>query len=682
MLYVSLDVGGTFTDFVAFDDTTGKVIDAKAPTTPYDLAVGIRQALVKSGVNFADVEYFIHGSTIAINTALERTGACTALLVTDGMRDIYAIGRGNRPEAYNVLFRRPQPLVPRRRIREIPERLGPGGVVIVPLDIDEARTAVASLANDGVEAFAVCLLHSYANPDHEKIVGDLVREVHPDAYLSISHQVVREYREYERTATTVMNAYVGPRVSRYLQQLEEELQDLGFAGRLFIMQSNGGLMGPETAKALPVAMMESGPVGGIIAAARVGEALGYPNVIAFDMGGTTAKASLVRDAMPQVVEGYYVGGYAEGHPVTLPVVDVIEVGAGGGSIAAVDEVGSLRVGPRSAGGFPGPICYGWGGHEPTVTDAHAVLGRLNPTQFLGGEIPLQVADARAAIEERVATPLGLTWEEAATGILQVANNTMALAVRGVSVERGYDPRDFALVAFGGAGPLHAVEIARELGIPAVIVPRFPAHFSAIGMLLADLRHDYVQTIYRKLDDLDGDTAHDVLAAMRETASAVLESEGAVPSSVRHHCYFDMRYVGQEFYIMVELEWDQLRDGDWGPVRQHFAELHSQRYGHAAVDEPMEVVNLRLVSVGERSRPAFPQLDSASSDIEPTAYRQVFSTEARSWHAYPVFRRESLQPGHSISGPAIVEEYASTTVLHDGDRLTVAPTGELVISVAG
>ena len=405
MIVVAIDIGGTFTDLIGFDDATGRFVQAKSLTTPAHLVHGIVDCIRKSSLSAPAIDELIHGSTIAINTLIERKGAKTGLIVTRGTRDVYIIGRGNRPEAYNLFFQRHRPLVPRRLTREIDERLLSSGEVHVPLDRAAVAEAARVLAAAGVEAVAVCFLHSYTNPEHERTAGEIVRAVMPGAYLSLSHDILREYREFERISTTVVNAYIGPKVGGYVKDLYSGLGKLGFRGALTVMRSNGGVMTPEIATRRPAAMMESGPVGGIIAAARVGAILGSPNVISFDMGGTTAKASLVRDGEPTMAPGCYVGGYASGDPVMLPMIDVVEVGAGGGSIAWIDDVGALKVGPQSAGADPGPICYRAGGAEPTITDANVVLGRLDPDNFLGGEMKLDAEGARSGIAEKIAGPL-------------------------------------------------------------------------------------------------------------------------------------------------------------------------------------------------------------------------------------------------------------------------------------
>jgi N-methylhydantoinase A len=672
MLTIALDIGGTFTDLIAFDQESGTIHHAKSSTTPYDLAVGIRETLAKSRLVFGDAHSFVHGSTIAINTAIERTGAKTALFVTQGMRDVYKIGRGNRPESYNLFFKRPVPLVPRHLTFEVTERLNAAGEVVTAFDTAQALEAAAQM--DGCEAAAVCFLHSWANPEHERRMGEVLPH---DKYVSLSHEILREYREYERTSTTVLNAYIGPRVSRYLQQLEDLLHSMGFAGQLHIMQSNGGIMSPETAKKIPVAMMESGPVGGIIAAAEVGRELGIHNVIAFDMGGTTAKCSLVQNNQPDIAQGYFIGGAASGQPVMLPVVDIVEVGAGGGSIAWIDEVGALKVGPRSAGGHPGPICYGQGGTEPTVTDANVVLGRISSNRFLGGEMPLDVEAARRGIAERVAQPLHLSVEEAALGIIKIAVAEMSLAVRAVSVERGYDPRDFALVVFGGAGPVHGGMIARELHIPRAVIPRVPGHFSALGMLLADLRHDYVRTYYKPLLETDFGEIERLFGELIHEGRGLLASEGVAPAAMTFNRFLDVRYVGQEFSIPTPV--DTL---DRERIRAAFDDIHDRRYGHAAAHEPVEVVNVRLTALGRRDRLQFP--DSPSSDAAGEGalltHRDIVLDDPDRPVSCPIYDRDLLASGQEVAGPAVIWEYASTTLLFAGDRLRMAATGEMIIEI--
>src|SRR5262245_58238755 len=569
VLVVAIDIGGTFTDLIGFDERTNAFTQAKSLTTPAQLVQGIIDCLDKSGIKADGIDELIHGSTIAINTLIERKGARTGLVVTRGTRDVYIIGRGNRPEAYNLLFHKHRPLVSRRLTREVEERVLPSGEVHARLGRASLKEACRMLADEGVEAVAVCFLHSYVNPEHERAAGEALRQALPDVYLSLSHDILREYREFERMSTTVVNAYIGPKVGGYVSSLKSSLGEIGFHGNLSIMRSNGGVMTPEVATERPVAMMESGPVGGIIASAQVGLALGFPNVISFDMGGTTAKASLVRDGEPTLAPGYYVGGYASGHPVMLPMIDVVEVGAGGGSIAWIDGIGALKVGPQSAGADPGPICYMGGGTEPTITDANVLLGRLDPDNILGGAMQLDAEAAARGIAEKIAKPLGISTVAAAQAIVEIAISKMSLAVREVSVAKGYDPRDFALVASGGAGPLHVIAIARELHIPTVIVPLFPSPFSALGMLAADERHDFIRTHFSDLASLDFARLVEVHEEMRAEALASLRHNRGAQEQIA----LDLRYVGQEFTLAVPVTHKQLKAGDRKGIRKAFDALY-------------------------------------------------------------------------------------------------------------
>jgi N-methylhydantoinase A len=677
VLVVAIDIGGTFTDLIGFDEAAGAFVQAKSLTTPSHLVQGIIDCLRKSGIEASAIDELIHGSTIAINTLIERKGAETGLIVTRGTRDVYIIGRGNRPEAYNLLFHKHRPLVARRLTREVDERVLATGEVHAKLDAKSMDEACRFLADAGVEAVAVCFLHSYANPEHERIAGETVRKALPNAYVSLSHDILREYREFERMSTTVVNAYIGPKVGGYVRSLKSNLGDIGFRGNLSIMRSNGGVMTPEVATERPVAMMESGPVGGIIASAQVGIALGFENVISFDMGGTTAKASLVRDGEATLAPGYYVGGYAGGHPVMLPMIDVVEVGAGGGSIAWIDEIGALKVGPQSAGADPGPICYRGGGTEPTITDANVVLGRLDPDNFLGGQMKLDAEGAARGIADKIAKPLKTDTVTAAHAIVEIAISKMSLAVREVSVQKGYDPRDFALVASGGAGPLHVIAIARELHIPTVIVPLFPSHFSALGMLLADERHDFIRTHFSDLASVDFAALVKVYDEMHALAQASLRNR----RGTREQIALDLRYVGQEFTLAVPVTLRQVQAGDRKGIRKAFDALYEHRYAHHSPDEPVEMVNMRLGMVGKRGKLAFPRLGKAKG-AKAAARRDVYFADAAKPVRCPVYGRDALGAGVRVTGPALIQEHGTTTVLYKGDQCTVTPSGELVIRIGG
>ncbi|MCC6473038.1 MAG: hydantoinase/oxoprolinase family protein [Burkholderiales bacterium] len=677
MLVVAIDIGGTFTDLMAFDDRTGRFSDSKALSTPNRLVDGIINCIRKSGLESGEIDELIHGSTTAINTLIEKKGAKTGLLVTQGMRDVYIIGRGNRPESYNLFFHKHRPLVPRHLTLEIKERLLASGEVLEPLDTASVETAANFLKDKGVEAVAVCFIHSYVNPDHERRTGEIVRRILPNAYVSLSHEILREYREFERMSTTVVNAYIGPVVGGYVHSLKNSLADIGFRGELTIMQSNGGVMTPEVATARPVAMMESGPVGGIIASARFGVALGYKNVISFDMGGTTAKASLIKDGETTMAPGYYVGGYASGQPVMLPLVDVVEVGAGGGSIAWIDEVGALKVGPHSAGADPGPICYRGGGTEPTITDANVLLGRLDPNQFLGGEMKLDAQGAADGIKTKVADALNLSTVAAAEAIVDIANAKMSLAVREVSVAKGYDPRDFALVASGGAGPVHVCAIARDLHVPTVIIPLFPSNFSALGMLVADERHDYTRTYYTDLTNVDFTHLVRVYEEMVEQAGAGLRRK----SSAQYQVHLDLRYVGQEFTLSVPVTLEQLKAGDKQGIRTAFDRLYEHRYAHHSPEEPVEIINVRVAALGKKPQLEFPRLGPAGQ-AKPARTRKAYFAEAGRETECPVYERAELGAGAKFSGPALIQEHGTTTVMMEGDVCTVAQTGELIIRIRG
>jgi N-methylhydantoinase A len=678
-LRVAIDIGGTFTDLVAYSPSSERLVYSKSLTTEHDLSQGVFDCLKLAKIDLADVECFMHGSTIAINTVIQRKGAVTGLITTRGFRHVYAIGRGNRPDAYNLLFEKAVPLVPGNLIAEVDERLDARGEVVRPLDEESVKQAIRQLVAQKVESIAVVLLHAYRNPAHEKRVRELIEKLAPGVYVTVSHDILREFREYERTSTTVLNAYVGPIVSRYVKGLGDRLRGAGFAGAFLVMQSNGGTMSDQVAVSRPVSMMESGPVAGVIGSGKLGEALGQPNVISFDMGGTTAKSSLIENGQTRVVTGYHIGGFQTGHPMMLPVIDIVEVGTGGGSIAWIDEAGGLKVGPLSAGAAPGPVCYSGGGTEPTITDANVVLGRLDPNNFCGGQMTLDAQAAREAIRTKIAEPLGLTVEEAALGILKIADTKMSLAVSEVSVQKGYDPRSFTLVAHGGGGPLHASSVARELAVPTVVVPELPGTFSAWGMLMTDIRHDYVRTVIAEVAKVGRDTIEKVYADMAEEAAETLRRDGVSLAQVKLVRSADLRYQGQEYTLTVPMP-----EGDdaLAEVRRRFDEAHFAQYSHSAPKEAVEIVNLRLTAVGtvtgdvgafNRSRETSSALDGKPKGVRPVYFEG-------GWQQCQVYDRLKLKPGVEIAGPAVIEERVSTTVLLPGDRAKMLATGPIVIEV--
>jgi N-methylhydantoinase A len=674
---IAVDIGGTFTDLVAVDDH-GVIYSSKSLSTPRDLARGIDDCLRRANIGVGSASFFVHGSTVTINAVLERKGATTGLITTKGFGDVYEIGRGNRPQGYDLFFKRPVPLVPRNLRLEVDERLYASGEVLKPLDEASAACAIGALKAAQVESIAVCLLHSYANPAHEQRLGELLQEQFPEAYVSFSHQLLREFREYERTSTTALNSYVGPLVKRYLTSLEGMLRDAGFGGTFRVMQSNGGLMSAETAKNLAVTMMESGPVAGVIAAARLGQSLECRHVISFDMGGTTAKSSLIKDFQPEVTSSYYVGGYVTGQPMMLPVVDIVEIGSGGGSIAWLDAAGGLKVGPQSAGADPGPACYAQGGSDPTVTDANLIAGRIDPQYFLGSGIRLQREKAARAIFEKIAKPLQISLEEAALGILTIANFNMSLSVRAVSVEKGYDPRDCVLLPSGGGGGLHAGAIARELSVPRIIIPPMPAHFSAFGMLVADLKHDYVRTFVREFADTSGAEIAEAFAVLEASATKTLAQEGSTPERIVLQRFFDMRYRGQEYTLPVPMSEDLHALSDFGAIRARFDKLHHAHYGHSAPTEPVMVVNLRLSALGRNDSGLSLMARYNENDRGQHGSRIVIFDSAPL--DAPIFLRGGFKPGDCLKGPAVIEEIGATILVYPGDKMEVNEFGHLVIEV--
>ena len=677
---VATDIGGTFTDFVALEEGTGRLTLTKVSSTPDAPERAIRECVEKVEHDLSDTQYLIHGTTIAINTLLELKGARTALLTTKGFRDVYEIGRANRLDMYDCLYNKPKPLVPRELRFEVTERIRSSGDILGPLDLGEAASVMEELKRQGVASLAVCLINSYVNPEHEKTLGEIARKICPDMPVTLSHEVLREYREYERTSTTCVNAYVAPRVTKYVRDLEGEIRKKDFRGSLLIMQSNGGVMSPELATQKPVTLMESGPAGGVVGAIGIGELLGHSNMISFDMGGTTAKACLVEDGRAQVTNQYRVGG-KKGHPIVMPVTDLVEVGAGGGSLAWIDDAGALMVGPRSAGSDPGPACYGWGGREPTVTDANLLTGRLNPKNFLGGEMPLDLEAAEKAISE-VATRFDFTASEMALGILKIVNTNMLHGLRVVSPLDGDRPRDFVLIAFG-AGPVHATSLARELEIPKVIVPLYPGNFSAFAMLLTDLKHDYVRTLAVDFAVAEPSKVERVFASMEAEGKKHLTAECMSDESVSVLRFMDMRYVGQEHSVSVPISAETFREDLKPQIEESFDKLHQAHYGVSEPNSPAQIVNLRVTVVGKVERPQFPKLEAGKKTVNQEAMagtRRVLLEEGAHWLECPIYVRSELRAGNRLTGPAIVEEYASTTVLHEGDQATVTELGHIVIEI--
>jgi len=696
---IGVDIGGTFTDGTLVDSATGEVTTSKVLSTPSQPAQGFISAVEKlleinDSVTPGAVEHVVHATTVATNAIIEGKTAKTAFVTTEGFRDMLEIARQIRPSLYDLQFEKPAPLVPRQLCFEVPERLDAKGQVVTALNEQALAIVVDQIAASDVEAVAVCLLHSYRNPDHERRVRDAITAKLPNVIISISSDVVPEFREYLRASTTVINSSVAPIVSTYLKSISEKLFAAGVTSELLVMQSSGGVYPAEAASENPVFMVESGPAAGAVAAASLGTALGHPNVISFDMGGTTAKASLIRNGKPNITKDYSVGGAAQsgtgafggasGYPIRTPVVDLVEIGAGGGSIAWVDSGGALRVGPHSAGADPGPVCYGLGGEQPTITDANLVLGRLDPNYFAGGEMSLNLEAATESIRKQCAEPLGLSVEEAAHGIVEIANTAMVNALRLVSVQRGHDPRDFMLVGFGGAGPAHAVRLAEQAGIPRVLIPLGPGTASALGLLVTDVRMEGSATLIVRSDEIElsvianefdrlenaGREAHQVAAS----ASGAPEFERAI----------EMRYWGQSFELSVPAPERASIDQVWmDELIESFHDAHETAYGFRAIDEPVELVNLRLTTIGKIARPQMRKLDNVGTNasVASKGNRSVYFAEnsgGKGKLSTPVFDRSKLPAGAVFSGPAIIEEPDCTTVIHPEWTVTVDEFGNLGI----
>jgi N-methylhydantoinase A len=680
---LAADIGGTFTDVAAFDEKTGRLLLGKTLSTPGRLVDGISTGVDKAGTRYADAALFLHGSTVAINTLLERNGAKTALIITEGFRDIYEIGRINRPDAYNLFFGKHVPLVERALRFEVRERMTAEGEIYTPLDEAGVERVCAELEKLEVEAVAILLLHCYVNPAHEKRVKEMVQQRLPHAFVTASHELSQEYREFERCSTAVSNAYIGPRVSEYLEGIDQHIKNEGFQGSFMLVQSTGGLYESHQAKVECVRMLESGPAAGVVGAKALCHQLGLDDAVAFDMGGTTAKAGVIYQGDVLTTSTALVGGYAQALPIQIPMIDIFEVGTGGGSIASVDESGALRVGPQSSGAEPGPACYGRGGTRPTVTDANLVLGRLGADRFLGGEMKLDVKAAEQAIRKYIAEPLGLDVARAADGVLRIAATAMSYAVKGVSTDRGLDAAAFALIAYGGAGPLHASAIAREIGMSRLIVPRAPGHFCAFGMLFSDLRYDFVRTWFTRLADASFDEIEKVYAALIGEGRKALEGSGLRPSAVTIARAVDMRYVGQEHPVTVELPDPFFKKRDHEAIKRRFDEVHLRRYGTCAPDERAEIVSLRATVTGVMKKPPLERIDTGGRSPRASAQRgnrSVYFGDVGKKVVTPTYARTDLLAGNRIAGPALVEEHASTTVVMPGDRLEVDPFGNLMIEI--
>ena len=677
---MGVDIGGTFTDLVALDATTGELRSCKVPSTPPGYIDGVINALDRARLRPGEVTLFKHGCTIATNAIIQRTGARTALVTTEGFRDVLPAARAARVDLYDSDWDPSPPLVPRRHILTVPERLTYEGDVLVALDEDAVRRAGRILHRRGMESVAVSFLHSYVNPAHETRARELLEETCPGAYVYISSETIPEVREFERTSTTVVNAYLGPIMERYLGDLADRLSAWGYTGQILITHSGGGLMTCEAARRLPARICQSGPAGGVMGGAHLGRVAGFPNLVTLDIGGTSADMSLIYRGEPRVANEWRVEFNI---PITFPAVDLIAIGAGGGSVAWVDPGGALRSGPQSAGAVPGPACYGQGGLEPTSTDANLVLGRLSPEMFLGGDMTVRPELARTAIQDRVARHFGFTVEEAAMSILRVANDSMINAVRLISVQRGYDPRDFALLAFGGAGPLHAVELAQELEIPTVLVPRLPGLTSALGVLDVDLRYDYVRPLFQRERSVDIARLQRAFDAMDTEAREALLREGASADAIQLRRTADLRYYGQiSASVSVAVRAGVVDETVVAEMLAAFLEQYRREYGYVMPRDiaEIEIVNARVSAQGIiHRRETRPQTERGAAADAVKGERAVYFQGA-GFLVSTVYDRARLRWGARLAGPAIVEQWDSTTVVPPGAMVDVDEYLNLVIRV--
>ncbi|MEK5389891.1 hydantoinase/oxoprolinase family protein [Margalitia sp. FSL K6-0131] len=673
---VATDIGGTFTDLV-YVDNSGRFGVAKSHTTPPYFEQGVMDVMEKSGIDQKSITTFIHGTTVIINALTERKGVKTGLITTKGFRDVLEIARGNRPDLFNVRYQKPEPFVSRYLRQEVEERMNYKGEVLIELNKDQISDIISFFKSEGVQAIAVSYLHSYVNPIHEQETVQYIKELWPEVFVTASHEVTKEWREYERTNTTVLNAYVKPIATSYVNKLQDKLNGQQTESNNYIMQSNGGTTTFEQAKELPINMVESGPVAGIYGAAVLGEIIGEKNIIAFDIGGTTAKCSLIEKGEVKVSTDYYIERDSRhaGYPIKTPVVDIVEIGNGGGSIAWIDEAGSLKVGPHSAGALPGPVAYGQGGTEPTTTDANLLTGRLSPKNF---DYEVDMKKVREAIQTKVSNHFNMSAEEGALGIIRIANSNMLNALKLISIRKGYNPREFTLVAFGGGGSMHAAALAQELGVKKVVVPVASPVFSAWGMLMTDLRHDYIQTQIKRLSEVDVGVLNQNWINLECKAYAQFEQEDVQKESVLFTRFLDMRYLGQEHTVKVPVP-----NGDWKEettleIIERFHQLHEKNYSFKLENAQTEIVNMHLTAFGQVQKPSLEKkfitsdLREALKEVRPVYF------EGKGWVDTNIYDRDNIPTMQRMEGPAIVEEKASVTVIYDGQSLQVDEYGNLII----
>lgn len=670
MYRVAADIGGTFTDFVIEDQDSGEVRIGKVPTTPENPARGILNGVNQLIDDPQDVEFFVHGTTVGLNAFLERRGARVLLLMTSGVGDTYTIARGHREELYKLHYRKPQQLVPRKDVHEVTERLGWDGSVVTPLDESSLEPIIEKVRAENIPAVAICFLHAYVNPEHEQKVADILAERLPGVSISMSHSVAPEWREVERASSTVMDAYVAPVVELYLKTLKSEFLEVGMKQAIHVMRSNGGVMTDTHASKHPITTLLSGPVGGSIGGVELSKSAGIKNLLCVDMGGTSFDLSLVVDGQPELSNETVL----QGLPLLMSIINIDTVGAGGGSLAWIEN-GGLRVGPQSAGSVPGPVCYGRGGTQPTITDANLFLGRLGEASLLNGDMTLDIASTAKAFET-LGLEIGLSATELAEGMIAIGNAKMADAMRTITIGRGIDPREFTLVAFGGAGPMHAVELARELDIKQIMVPRFPGTFSAWGMLQSDIRHDFSATHYAISNDVNTNQMAALFQGMLDDGTKTLTEEGVPQARMEFVRSVDLRYVGQEYTINVPLD-DAI---DLDVAIEKFHDLYQSRYGHALHGSAVEIINLRLAAIGRLERADGSASAKQSPEEALVDHRDIiFNGQS---HRSPIYKRDCLSKGSEFKSPAVVEETSATTIIPPGYTFQVDDIGNLLIQAEG
>jgi len=679
----TVDTGGTFSDFVFFNEESGELSITKVPSTPKEpfqaVLNGIAE-LLDQGAAAKDISFFCHGTTVGTNALLEEKGARTGLLVTQGFRGIYEVmeqTRGYGPATYDLFFEKPRLLAPPYYTEEIPERVDFRGHVLTPINVELSRKAVRRLKKKGVQSVAVCFLFSFLNPAHELKIKEIFADEFPEARLSLSFEVLPQIREFYRMSTTVINAYIAPVMATYLSRLEGRLREIGVTTpKLYIMQSNGGVATFEGSAKKPVATVLSGPAGGVIASMGTCERIGVNNIITFDMGGTSCDVALIHQGKPVVTTQ----GKISQRPISLPMLDIHTVSAGGGTIARIDAVGALQVGPDSAGADPGPVSYDRGGEEITITDANLVLGVLDPEHFLGGRMKLDRLKAERLLEEKIAKPLGLNMLEAADGILKIINAKMEEAIKAVSSQRGYDIRDFTLVAFGGGGPMHAGRMALDLGIPTVLVPLTPGVHSALGLLMSDVKHDYVRSKLVGLEDVDVNEVNGLFAQLIDQAKADLRGEGFAADEIKIEPFLDLRYAGQGYELTVPCPMPPLRKPDLDVMRQRFDTQHELASGHKAETEPVELVSLRLISFGLVPQAKIAPTRATGKNLEDARIgeRKIFFGKEHGMLKCQIYTRDLLEPSHRIAGPAVIEQLDTTTVIHPEQQAVVDEYRNLIV----